>query len=277
MAIDTKVIDVHLHAWWEGDQVDPLLNPNQPAILDERVFTDTLAQMDQLGIAYGVISGPNNVTAEWGRRAPGRFILSWMPSLLADDPEAEAGKFEAAVKTQGFCGLGEFISPYVGLPLNDSRFFPLYKVCEEQDVPVFFHTGLNGPDFYHDTPLFRVGLGNPLFIEDILAAFPKLKVVMAHMSFPFTEQAAYMLHTHSNVYMDIGVVNWYLGRTGFQRLLKQVIDLVGAGKILFGTDQMSFPQMMPVGLSAITEAPYLNDEDKQRILWENARQLLRLG
>jgi hypothetical protein len=108
-------------------------------------------------------------------------------------------------------------------------------------------------------------------------AFPDLKIVMAHMSFPFTEQAAYTLLTHSKVYLDISVVNWYLGRAGFHRLLKQVIDLVGPDKILYGSDQMDVPQMMPSGVSAILEAPFLCEEEKRKILGENARKLLGIS
>src|SRR5512136_1739338 len=126
-------------------------------------------------------------------------------------------------------------------------------------------------------PLFRVELCSPLLIEDVIAAFPDLKIVMAHLSFPFTEQAAYMLLSHSNVYLDVAVVNWYLGRAGFHRLLKQVIDLVGPDKILFGSDQMNVPQVMPSGVSAILEAPFLSEEDKRKILGENARKLLGIS
>jgi len=270
-----EIIDVHLHAWWVGETVEPLFEPNQTYILNEKVFSDTIAQMDSLGIRCSVLSGPNNLTIEWCRRAPGRFIASWQANPYV--PDQEVSLFLQAIETQGFRGLGELISPYAGLALNDRRFFPLYKICEERHLPVFFHTGLNGPDFTRETPKFRVELGNPLLLEDVVEAFPELKIVMAHMSFPFTEQAAYMLLTHSNVYMDVAVVNWYLGRAGFHHLLKQVIDLVGPDKILFGSDQMNVPEMMPSGVSAILEAPFLTQVDKRKILGENARHLLGIG
>ncbi len=56
-----EIIDVHLHSWWKHVPVDPCLDPHQTYVMDEQVFSDTLAQMDNLGIRCGVVSGPNNI------------------------------------------------------------------------------------------------------------------------------------------------------------------------------------------------------------------------
>jgi predicted TIM-barrel fold metal-dependent hydrolase len=86
-----------------------------------------------------------------------------------------------------------------------------------------------------------------------------------------------MLYAHSNVYMDVSTANWILKPAGFHRLLRQVVETVGADKILFGSDQMNMPQMIPVAVSAIREAPFLSEEDKRKILGDNARRLLGIG
>ena len=163
---------------------------------------------------------------------------------------------------------------YSGIPANDRRLFPLYNVCQERNLPVLIHTGLNGPDYYQHSPSYRASLCNPLLLEDVAVAFPDLKIVMAHMSWPFTEQATYMLYAHSNVYMDVAVVNWVIGRAGFHRLLQQVFETVGPDKILFGSDQMDMPEMIPVAVNAVQEASFLSEEDKRKILGDNARRLL---
>jgi predicted TIM-barrel fold metal-dependent hydrolase len=271
-----EIIDVHLHAWCIGG-MKAYAEPHANALLDEKVFTGTLAQMNQLNIRYAMLSGPNNLTVEWCRRVPGRFIPSWSPSVNPSDPDEEAAQFAEAIQTQGFRGLGELVMQAGGLALNDERFFPLYRICQERRLPVFFHTGLNGPDWTRYWPSFRESLCNPLLLEDVIAAFPDLVVVMDHMSYPFTEQATYMLLAHSNVYMDVATVNWCIGRAGFHRLLRQVVETVGVNKILFGSDQMEFPQMIPVGMSAIQEASFLSEEDKRKMLGDNARKLLGIS
>ena len=271
-----EIIDVHLHAWGVGG-MKTYGEPHKPALLDERVFNDTLAQMDQLNIRYAVLSGPNNATVEWCRRVPGRFIPSWSPSVDASDPEEEAVLFTEAIENRGFRGLGELVMQAGGLAPNNERFFPLYRICQERRLPVFFHTGLNGPDWPRYWPSFRVSLCNPLLLEDVIAAFPDLVIVMDHLSYPFTEQAIYMVFAHSNVYLDVATVNWCIGPAGFHRLLRQVVETVGADKILFGSDQMEFPQMIPVGVSAIHKASFLSEEDRRKILGDNARKLLGIN
>ena len=101
------IVDTHMHAW--PTDMRMLFSPHEPAAMDLQVYNDTLTQMDTLGISHAVISGPNCVTTEWCRRAPHRFVASWMANLKSDDPEAEAARFAAAVDTQGFCGLGELM------------------------------------------------------------------------------------------------------------------------------------------------------------------------
>lgn len=270
-----EIVDIHMHAW--PKETTNMHYPHRLAQLDQQVFDDTLAQMDALDISQGVLCGPNNVTAEWCSRAPQRFIASWLPDSVILNPDEEAEKFKEAIDNQGFRGLGELFVQYFGVSANDRRFFPLYHICQERNLPVFIHTGLNGPDYYHETPSFRVGLCDPLLLEDVAVAFPHLIIVMAHMSFPYTEQATYMLFAHSNVYLDVAVVNWCIGQAGFHRLLRQVIDTVGPDKILFGSDQMNMPQMIPVGVSAIREAPFLSEEEKRKILGDNARKLLGIN
>jgi uncharacterized protein len=272
-----EIIDMHLHAWWEGGGSEAVFDPHQLYNLDEQVFLDTLSQMDNLGIRVGLISGANNVTAEGCRRAPGRFIALWWPKFESYHPDEEVERFIQAIEVQGFRGLSELVPQYSGFPPNDQRFFPLYRICEERGLPVSIHTGLSGPDYLRAWPLFRANLGNPLLLEDVAVAFPHLKIVMAHLSFPFSDQAAYMLYAHSNVYLDVSVVNWILGKAGFHRLLREVVELVGADKILYGSDQMGFPQMIPFGVGAIREAPFLSEEDKRKILGDNARKLLGIN
>jgi predicted TIM-barrel fold metal-dependent hydrolase len=153
----------------------------------------------------------------------------------------------------------------------------LYRICQERRLPVLMHTGLNGPDYCRLAPAFRVNLGDPLLLQDVAVAFPDLVIVMCHMSYPFTEQATYMLYAHSNVYMDVSCVDWILGRAGFHRLLRQVVETVGPDKILFGTDRMNNPDVIPIAVSAIQEAAFLSEEDKHKILGDNARHLLGMG
>jgi uncharacterized protein len=50
----------------------------------------------------------------------------------------------------------------------------------------------------------------------------------------------------------------------------------GNDRILFGSDQMVWPQMITPAVAAIRDAKFLSEADKRRILWENAAALFGL-
>ena len=51
----------------------------------------------------------------------------------------------------------------------------------------------------------------------------------------------------------------------------------GLGKrLMFGSDQMRWPQKIGEAIEAIRQAPFLTDEQKRDILFNNAARFLRL-
>lgn len=52
----------------------------------------------------------------------------------------------------------------------------------------------------------------------------------------------------------------------------------GYGKhVMFGSDNMVWPQSIEVAIDAITDAPFLTEEQKRDILYNNAARFLRLS
>jgi predicted TIM-barrel fold metal-dependent hydrolase len=68
-----------------------------------------------------------------------------------------------------------------------------------------------------------------------------------------------------------------LGKQLFNRMLEEAVDTVGSDRILFGTDQMVWPQMITPAVKSIRDAPFLSDQEKRNILGENARRLLKIA
>jgi hypothetical protein len=55
--------------------------------------------------------------------------------------------------------------------------------------------------------------------------------------------------------------------------------LVEAGygkRVMFGSDQMIWPEAIEVAVKSITEAPFLSAQQKRDILYNNAARFLRL-
>lgn len=282
-ARNLDAIDVHLHA----------MNPENfsvPASINfgshrktygtnerdpEALLRRTIAEMDKNHVSKGVISGDDDVVAKWVERYPNRFLAAY--NHWCDGKPETVAKFESEWKAGKWKAIGELGLPYGGHPLNDPACFPLYEVAQRYDIPVFFHTGLDGPNPQSFAPKFRISISDPLLLEDVAIRFPKLKIVIMHMGWPFFDHALYMLYAYENVHLDTAVVNWILGKELFNRMLQEAVETVGSDRILFGSDQMVWPQMITPAIESIRDASFLSDQDKRNILGENARRLLKIA
>ena len=56
-----------------------------------------------------------------------------------------------------------------------------------------------------------------------------------------------------------------------------VIEAFGAERLMFGSDQMCWPEAIGLGIEAIESADFLTEEQKRDILYTNAATFLRLS
>jgi hypothetical protein len=78
----------------------------------------------------------------------------------------------------------------------DPRYEPAYRLAEEYDVPVIFHTG----DTDRASALLKYA--DPLTIDEVAVAHPKVRFVIAHSGNPWIESAAEVAYKNPNVYLD---------------------------------------------------------------------------
>jgi uncharacterized protein len=242
----------------------------------DELLRRTITEMDRSGIRMALLGG-GPLTRQWQAAHPQRFLLSYEPNLRLEDHSAAVEEFAQGVADGTFRALGELGLVYGGIPFNAPVLAPYYEVAQEHGIPVFVHTGFSGPNPQQMiSPAFRIGVADPLLLEEVLIRFPRLKVVMMHMGWPFFDQALYMLATYSNVYMDTSVAVWNLGPHLFHRMLREAVATVGSDRVLFGSLQMVWPELVGRSVASIREADYLSDVDRHNILWRNAAQLLRV-
>lgn len=155
----------------------------------------------------------------------------------------------------------------------DEKLFPLYKQCEELGKAVVFHTGLLAKDLPG-----RLKQSHPLNIDDVADKFPELKIVMAHFGNPWIVDATMVAMKNENVYVDL---SGYFGPTipkadvkFFKHDLKYLSGFLGGyKKCLFGTDWPTSRQKEY--LAAVKQLP-LNAEEKDLVLWKNAKEIYGL-
>ena len=240
------------------------------------LFDKSFEQMDTHNIQYGLLS--HGVFKEsFLDERPDMFLLSYEPNLTLEDHTAAALEFEQNIVNGRYSALGELGLIYMGIPLNTPDLYPYYEVAQKHGIPVLIHTGFSGPNPQQViSPAFRIGTANPLLLEDVIIDFPDLKIIMMHMGWPFFDEALYILGTYPNVYMETSVAIWLLGDQLFNRLLSEAVATAGSDKILFGTLQMAFPEVIGRSVRTIQEADYLSPDDKEAILWGNAAAMFNI-
>ncbi|MFJ2619828.1 amidohydrolase family protein [Glutamicibacter sp. NPDC087344] len=155
-----------------------------------------------------------------------------------------------------------------GFDPSDEAFYPLWKVLEELGLPCIFHTGQNGMGAgLPGGRGIKLRYSNPLLLDDVAADFPQLKIIMAHPSVPWQEEANSIATHKANVFIDLS--GW--SPKYFPESLVKLGNNVLSGKLLFGTD---FPLITPEKwLGAFAQLP-LKDEVRAKILKANALAVL---
>jgi predicted TIM-barrel fold metal-dependent hydrolase len=302
------VIDMHLHAWsiaaefggepapeicagasgLEMNGIDPAkpfsfetlvsCNHKLKPSTDTSLLADTLRMMDRFNIVRGVISGDGPVVARWRTAAPGRFIPG--ANFFVDDnrpPASHAAALEAAVKRGETEIFAEVTAQYRGLSPDDPSLEPFYTMAERLDVPVGIHMGYGAPGGpYWLYPKYRAALGNPLLLEDVLVRHPKMRVYVMHAGMPMVDEILMLMNAHPQVYVDIAADNWGVPRKEFHFILKRLVDAGYGKRIMFGSDQMAWPDSIPIAIASVTDAPFLTPAQKRDILYNNAARFLRL-
>jgi uncharacterized protein len=153
---------------------------------------------------------------------------------------------------------------------NERSAYPLYEVIAEAGLPALFHTGHSGIG----TGLpggggLRLKYSNPMPLDDVAADFPELKIVLAHPSFPWQDEAISICLHKANVWIDLS--GW--SPKYFPPQLVQYANTQLRTKVLFGSD---YPLITPDRWLADFEELPLKDEVRPLILKENAAVLLGL-
>jgi hypothetical protein len=136
--------------------------------------------------------------------------------------------------------------------------------------------GLGPGDITQSDTKYRAALGNPLLLEEMLNRHPKLRVWIAHMGWPFLEETFAILSVYPQVYADIAV-GWLGNREAFYFDLREEIRRGFGKRILFGSDQMTWPDGIGIAIEWIEQADFLSAEQKRDILYNNAARFLRLS
>ncbi|MGH6924868.1 MAG: amidohydrolase family protein [Propylenella sp.] len=194
-----------------------------------------------------------------------------IPFASIDPAKGKAGAREARRLIADFGIRGFKFHPTMQAFYPDDRnAYPLYEAIAEAGAIALFHTGQTGVGAG-----MRGGMGmklkysNPIHLDDVAADFPEMRIVLAHPSFPWQEEALAVAIHKPNVYIDLS--GW--SPKYFPPVLIQYANTLLRQKMLFGSD---WPAITPDRWLADFRNIDIRDEVRPLILKENAARLLGL-
>jgi predicted TIM-barrel fold metal-dependent hydrolase len=97
-----------------------------------------------------------------------------------------------------------------------------------------------------------------------------------HAGYPYLQETKAILHMYPQVYADLGAIDWLRPREEFHEYLHALVRAGFGKRLMFGSDQMVWPEGIGMAIEGIESAPFLTEEQKRDIFFNNAVRFLRL-
>lgn len=194
-----------------------------------------------------------------------------IPFASVDPFKGRAGVREARrlVTEHGVRGF-KFHPSLQGFAPDDRMAYPLYAAIEELGVPALFHTGQTGIGAgVRGGGGIRLRFSHPMLVDDVAADFPDLRIILAHPSFPWQDEALAVATHKPHVHIDLS--GW--SPKYFPPQLVRYANSLLQDKVLFGSD---YPVITPDRWLADFAALDIKPAVRPKILKDNAARLLGL-
>lgn len=250
---DCAVCDAHVHffsrrffeslssqAGKTNDAIASILGWELPPVQPVELGRRWAAELDSRGVerAALIASIPGDelsVTAAAGMW-PDRFFAYAMVNPLTEPPFALAG-------VRGLCFFPAMHRYY----MHDSRVEALLQRAAAQHALIFVHCGVLTVGVRKKLGLpspFDMRYSNPIDLHAVALKYPRLNFVVPHFGAGYFREALMLADLCPNVYLDTSSSNHWMQYEGLdlKTVFRRAMDVLGAGRLLFGTDSSFFPR-----------------------------------
>ena len=266
------IIDVHLHGYTEQSYFTA---PSGDGTMSPLTFEDFKSQIEAMINKYNIVKIVNS---------SGTYDASLNDKIIPGievygKPSVDTVQFEKLVQEGKIKVFGEVGAQYMGLTLSDPVYDPYLKICEQYEVPVAIHMGGGPPGVaLRNAPNFRLALGDPFLIEDVIIKFPNLKLYIMHAGGMYYEHTLALMDHYKHVYADLGVLLWEEGMVPIwsEDFLRTAKKANLSDRVMYGSDPMVWPQAIEKSIQTLDSYEFLTEEDKRDIFYNNAVKFLNL-
>jgi uncharacterized protein len=285
------VIDVHQHIYSTTNfpsRGDPF--PYQTFATPAAHYDALVKRMKDNNVVLAIAGGPPEAIDYFYTNYPENHSIFWYSGEYTTIDEsvlpARLSILKDAIREKKIKSLGELLGIYNGLALNDPFNMQLYAIADSFALPVFIHTGIV-PDFvYENFPDYAFEASNPANLKPVLEQYPDVNFnaahngISIHRDYDFEDDVLELMYEYNNFYVDIAgtLIFWESkGEKETEKFLKRAIEKGVENKILYGSDEMIWPDAITASINYIKQADYLTDTIKKQILYWNAARYLKLS
>jgi len=271
------IIDMHIHAFSDRN---PLLGMTHPPTLRGVTYEGVKTDVEQKEKTFEKFREHNIVKAVV---TDGQLWFDdFSDVILIGGANKKVDALRKQYEEGALQVIAEMSPFYAGILANDQSQLPYYELAQELDIPVGFHIFPGGPNYgIHLMPEMLANMrtynANPTQLEDVLVKYPELRLYIMHGGWPYMDDVKALMYAHPNLYVDIAVVNWILPQEEFNTYIKALINAGFGDRIMFGSDQMVWPQVISVGIESVNNANFLTFDQKEDIFYDNAAKFLGLS
>lgn len=208
-----------------------------------------IGELDKHGVARAAIiaslPGDESSVIEAVGRHPSRLVGFFFANPVAPDG---ADRIRAALDA-GLRGVCLFPAMH-RYSLQDERVAQVFQIAADHPgkPAVFVHCGVLSVGVRKKLGLpsaFEFRYGNPLDVQAVASAHPSVPVIVPHFGAGLFREALMLADACSNVHLDTSSSNgWMRYQPGLTlpQVFRTATEVVGADRLLFGTDSSFFPR-----------------------------------
>ena len=254
--------------------------------VDDALGRRWIEEMDRRGVerivSLHTLPGELNEAGREIVMSQGRVIGYASVNPLA---EGAVEQLRRAIMQFGFRGVALFPAMFRFSVTSDAA-YAIFELADEHALNVFVHCGVLKVGFRTKLGLpcaFDAQFASPLLLQRPAAEFPRARFTIPHLGSGLLRELLMLADQSPNVFADTsGMAGWarYLdGAPSPAAALRHAVDVMGANRLLFGTDSTFFPRgwrrdVFDEQLTAFREAR-LSDVQVAQILGENLEGLLQ--
>ena len=236
--IGDPAADVPARLGWDAPESDP-------AVLAARWVSELDRNYVARACLIASLPGDEDSVAAAVAAYPDRFFGYFM----CDPTAAGASERVNAALDRNLKGVCLFPAMH-RYSIGDERVTAVINaVSQRPGTLVFVHTGVLSVGVRKKLglpSLFDMRYSNPIDIHTVALSFPKVPFVVPHFGAGYFREALMLADLCPNVYLDTSSTNswvrYILPEVSLRDVFRRSLDVIGAGRLLFGTDSSFFPR-----------------------------------